>query len=204
MALAKYPNQIKSGKIITIPISHYVEGMIAIDNVSNELVVVVDATRDKQNRVKVRFNNGNSYDYNPSSLLELVVEFSEKCVTCNGDGEIEDNGPKVCGSCGGNGTVDRQLPIFKDQWAKLLKRKMLNLDTISFEIINDSISPKLNCVSEPIPDTVAFITLVEPQYTEEDVKKYAFYAVQWAFRPENQNRYVGKSEVDKYLDTELN
>lgn len=29
-----------------------------------------------------------------------------KCNTCKGDGEIEDNGPKPCPSCGGNGYLE--------------------------------------------------------------------------------------------------
>lgn len=29
-----------------------------------------------------------------------------KCKNCDGSGEVEDNGPKACPSCVGNGTVD--------------------------------------------------------------------------------------------------
>lgn len=29
-----------------------------------------------------------------------------KCPTCKGIGEVEDNGPKGCRSCGGNGYID--------------------------------------------------------------------------------------------------
>ena len=31
---------------------------------------------------------------------------SIKCNTCNGTGEIENNGPKSCTSCGGNGYIE--------------------------------------------------------------------------------------------------
>ena len=31
---------------------------------------------------------------------------TKKCVNCNGSGEVEDNGPKACPACGGNGYID--------------------------------------------------------------------------------------------------
>lgn len=33
------------------------------------------------------------------------VEVTIKCTTCDGDGEIENDGPKACPSCGGNGYI---------------------------------------------------------------------------------------------------
>lgn len=41
------------------------------------------------------------------------------------------------------------------------------------------------------------------QFTRDEMKRYAFWAVQWANRKENVGRVLHKLEVDEYLDSEI-
>lgn len=52
---------------------------------------------------------------------------------------------------------------------------------------------------------LAELNEVEETYTREEVKQYAFWAVQYATRLEEENpgKLIHKSQIDEYLDTEF-